>query len=182
MLWLGIRIFLVALWAAVFWAAIKLVDRHNPKNSFGLAVGIATVFTFSFSFGVPWIYMSIAWLLFLARLVAWHYNLSLAQTAIVTAATVFGPRFIAEQLAQWVGDSAFRDSLVFYGLPVVVFGAWGFSWVRARAGRPEPVEEGGLPRARVEKIATEKKPVHAPTVAPPAAPPPRPDGEPSILG
>lgn len=182
MLWLGIHAFVIALWSGVFWGTIWLVDRHNPKNSFGLAFGLGVIFDFTHAFGIPDLFYLIAWLVFLARLVSWHHNLGIVQTLIVTASTVFTPMYLAKGLVKWVGDSPLRDSLVLYGLPVVVFGAWGYAWFRARAGRPVPVEEGGLPQARVEKIASEKKPARAPAVAPAPPPPPRPDGEPSILG
>ncbi len=139
------------------------------------------IFDFTHAFGVPDIFLLIAWLLFLARLVSWHHNLAIVQTLVVTASSYFVPKYTVRMLADWVGDSPLRDSLVLYGLPVAVFGTWGYSWFRARADRPEPVEEGGLPQARVEKIAAEKKPVHVPTVAPAPPPPPRADGEPTML-
>ncbi len=191
MLWLGLHLFVIALWAGVFWGAIWLVDRRNPKNSFGLAVGLAAIFDFTHAFGVPDLYMQIMWILFLARLVSWHHNLSIVQTVLVIVAVVFGPSFVAKQLVTWVGDSPLRDSLAFYGLPVVVFGAWGYSWVRRRSGAGAPTDEQGLPHARVEKLdrkRAETQPTPAPVavaapvaIAPPPPPPRNDDGSPSML-
>lgn len=195
MLTVGTHLFIISLWAGVFWTAIWLVDRRNPKNTFALALGLALVFDFTHAFGVPDLYMGIAWIVFLARLVTWHYNLMLLQTLLVCVAAVFGPMFVLTQLIKWVGDSPFRDALAFYGLPVVVFGAWGFGYVRDRLSRPAMVDEMGVPAARVEKLkradtqptpaASSPEPVPVPVrvaVAPPAPAPAR-DGNdgPSML-
>ncbi|MGE5187020.1 MAG: hypothetical protein ACM31C_33445 [Acidobacteriota bacterium] len=189
MLWLGTHLFVIALWAAVFWGAIWLVDRHNPKNSFALAVGLAAIFDFTHAFGVPDLYLQIMWVLFLARLVSWHHNLSIVQTLLVIVLAVFGPMFVARQLVAWIGDSELRDSLVFYGLPVVVFGTRLAFWLRARLRAPEVTDDTGLPQARVERMRrADTQPTPAPeparavvAAAPPPPPPRNDDGSPSIL-
>ena len=123
-MWLSVYAFIVAFWASIFWGSIKLVDRHNEKNSFGLALGLGVIFAFSRAFGIPDIFMLVAWLVFLLRLVTWHYNLTLLGAIIVTASTIFAPYLLLPPITRFVGGSPLRDDLVIYGFPIAVLGVW----------------------------------------------------------
>ena len=195
--WLAVHGFVIALWSTVFWASIHLFDRGNAKNTFGLAVVLGVVCDLSHVFGIPDVFYLVAWLVFLLRLVMWHYGLGLLGAAVVTASTVLGPYFLLPEIAKFVGDSELRDDLVIYGFPLAVFGTWIATAVRKRmqAGPPAPapgddstlpparVARGGRKRAAQPPIAVVPPVVAAPAVAAAAPEPvtPRSDGGPTFL-
>lgn len=194
MQWLAVHGFLIALWSTVFWGSVHLFDRGNVKNTFGLAVVLGAVFDLTHVFGIPDIFYLVAWLVFLLRLVMWHYGLGLLTAAVVTASTVLGPYFLLPQIAKFVGDSELRDDLVIYGFPLAVLGTWIATAMRKRmrAGLPAPGDDSALPSARVARGGRKRAAklpevavtvVAAPPVAAAAPAPvtPRSDGGPTFL-
>lgn len=182
----------------MFWGSVQLVDRGNVKNTFGLAVGLAVVYDVAHLVAIPDVFYLGAWLVFLLRLVTWHYVVSLFGAVIVTAATILAPYFLVPLLVSFVGDSELRAYLVLYGLPIGVFGTWLVTAVRRRRRASEPVQGGdaAFPTARVQRggrarvakppavvAAPDAAPVAAPIAAPKAPEPvtPRSDGGPTFL-
>jgi hypothetical protein len=170
MLWLVVHAFVVALWAVIFWGTIRLLDRHNAKNSFGIAVGLGALYAFAHMAMIPDILYLVAWLVLLLRIVTWHHNMNLLGAIVVTASTIFTPYFIMPPIVNWVGGSEVRALIVLYGVPIGVFGTWAVAWIRGR--NPGPKRERALPKARVER-GGRKKPVEPiVAVAPPKSPDP----------
>jgi hypothetical protein len=166
--WLAIHAFAVAFWASVFWGSIELLDRGNAKNTFGLAVILGVICDLTHLAGVPDLFYLCAWLVFLFRLVTWHHGLGVLASAIVTAATVFAPYLVIPLLVRFIGDSELRLDLVFYGLPIAVFGAWIVTAMRRRA-RPRDQAPGDvIPMAQIERGG--RKPAASVPVAVPVAP------------
>jgi hypothetical protein len=177
--WLAAHGFVIAFWATIFWGSIQLLDRGNVKNAFWVAVVWGAVYDFSHWTMLPDMIYLAAWLVFLLRLVTWHYGLSLLGAVIVTAATVLAPYLIMPQIVKFVGDSALRDALVLYGFPIVVFGTWLVTSLRKRASAsanaPAPGEGDAVPLARVarwgrKRAAKQAAEAATPVVAAPAAP------------
>jgi hypothetical protein len=192
--WLAAHGFLIAFWATVFWGSVKLLDRDNVKNTFGLAVALGALFDLTHIFGIPDIIYLVAWLVFLVRLVMWHHDLGLLKALAVTAATVFGPYFLLPPIVAFVGDSAVLDDVVVYGFTLAVFGTWAVTSARARRRSRLTVsaQDTALPAARVER-GGRKRAVTPPVVAvipvvaaasvqaPPEPVAPRSDGGPTFL-
>lgn len=179
MLWLGGVLFVTSLWALVLWGSIKLLQRDNPKNTLGTALAMGLLFTLTHQFPLPGFLYLAAWLLLMGRFVMWHYHMNLLGALVVTAATVFGPWFIAEQLIKIIGDRLWLDSLIFYGLPLVTIGGWFYARKRAKRDARALEPERGIPKA-IARVATPAEPV--PAVAAPAKPIAPPRYEPTPIG
>jgi hypothetical protein len=190
--WIAVHAFVIAFWAGVFWGSIRIVDGANAKNSFGLAVVLAAIFDFTHLAGIPDLVYLLAWLLFLTRLVMWHYELGLGGGLVITGVTVLAPFFAMPVMLRLVGDSELRAYLLLYGLPIAVFGTWIVSIVRSRLPH-EATPTSPLPQARVERGGRRAKRAAPTPVAPKPSvsvvaskpPAPRPDrapGEPTLLG
>ena len=82
MLWLAAHAFVVSVWALIYWGTIKILDRYNVKNTFGVALCIGALYAFSFSFPLPGFVMIAAWLVLLMRVTMWHFELNLGGAAI----------------------------------------------------------------------------------------------------
>ena len=183
MLWISAHAFVVSVWALIYWGTIKILDRYNVKNTFGVALWIGALYTFSFSFPLPGFVMIAAWLLLLMRVTMWHFELNLGGAAIATASTVLAPYFLMPYLLQFIGDSEARAYGVLYGVPAIVLGTYVVSRIRNRDATDKPTwrtgKEPALPEARVVEIA---KPVAAPpAVAPPKYAPTPVGDKPSLL-
>ena len=162
-----------------------VVDRHNDKNSFGLALGLGVLFAFSRAVGIPDLFYVAAWLVLLLRLLTWHYNLTLLGAVLVTASTIFSPYLLVPLIMKFVGTSPLRDYLVLYGFPGVVLGVWVS--MKVRGFRAKADADGTIPAARIARGGRERAatndPIAAPTpiAAPKPADPPRTDGQPTFL-
>jgi len=159
----------VSIWSLIYWGSMKLLDRYNPKNTFGKAILVGAVYTVTFMFPISGLMMVAAWLLLLTRITMWQYDFDLVPALVATAATVLVPYFGAPYLLTFVGDSELRAYLLIYGLPGVTFGVYIASRIKNRKAEPkvhwaDKEKPADLPIARVEAIGT---PVLAPIVAPP---------------
>jgi hypothetical protein len=168
----------IAFWALVFWGSLRIIDRGNVKNTFTLAVCLGLLDDFTNFFGIPDVLYVGAWLVFLVRLVTWHYDVGLLRAILVTATTVLAPYFLMPQLVKFVGDSEARAYVVLYGLPIGVFGTWIVTALRKRGRTDEPVhgDDSAVPPARIarwSRKSSAKPPVVAAprVVAPPIAAP-----------
>ncbi len=167
MLWFAAHAMSVSIWALIYWGSMKLLDRYNPKNTFGKALLIGALCELSFMFPLPGFAMVAAWLVLLTRITMWQYDFDLVPSLITTAATVLVPYFGSPYLVRFIGESELRAYLLLYAVPGVTFGVYLASRIRNRNAEPgaqwadKPVV---LPEARVEAI---KPPVLAPIVAPP---------------
>jgi hypothetical protein len=189
---LGALAFAWTTWAALLWGSIKLVQRDNPSNRFGMAlvlsaveVCVAVVMGYVQIFGLI---LLVLWLVVLLRLLLAHYELGLLPALGVVIVTVVGPYFVAGALVTFLGKSPALILIALYAVPIGVLAVW----LRSR-GRRAPV--AGLPEARVEKRGRRGRapareaappaaapPVIAPPIAAPAAPAaPRADGDPAFL-
>ncbi|CAN5420992.1 hypothetical protein BH11MYX1_BH11MYX1_00180 [soil metagenome] len=167
--WVAARAFGVCFWALIYWGSIKVLDRDNAKNRFGVALGIGLLYTFSFMFPLPGFLMIGVWLVLLIRLTMWQYELDLIPSSIATAATVFVPYFLVPYLGRFVAESHARAYALIYGLPAITLVVYAAMRFRSRHSAPkvqwaDKKSQPGLPEARVEAIG---KPVSAPIVAPP---------------
>jgi hypothetical protein len=167
--WLAVHAFAVSVWALIYWGSIKLLDRYNPKNTFGVALWFGLLCTLSFMFPLPGLVMVVAWMVLLIRISMWQYDLGLVPAAIAAAATVFVPYFGSPYLFKFVGDSDVRAYALVYGVPGVTLAVYLASRVKGRNAEPKLKWAGApstpeLPEARVEAIG---KPVAAPIGAPP---------------
>jgi hypothetical protein len=179
MLWFGGVLFVTSLWALVLWGSIKLLQRDNPKNTLGTALAMGLLFTLTHQFPLPGYLYLISWLLLMARFLMWHYHLNVLGTLLVTAATVFGPWFIAQQLAKVIGDSETLDALIFYGLPIATIGTWFYLRQKEKRAAASDAPERGIPKA-IARVATPAEPV--PVVAAPVKPVAPPKFEPTPMG
>ncbi|MEO8549366.1 MAG: hypothetical protein ABI678_05320 [Kofleriaceae bacterium] len=170
---------MTSLWALVLWGSIRLLQHDNPKNTFGTALAMGLLFTLTHQFPLPGYLYLIAWLLLMARFVMWHYHLNILGTLLVTAATVFGPWFIGEQLVKLAGENETLDAVIFYGLPIVTIGGWFYFRQKEKraAAAGEPVR--GIPKA-IARVATPAEPL--PVVAAPEKPIAPPRFEPTPMG
>lgn len=172
MVWFGGVLFVTSLWALVLWGSIKLLQRDNPKNTLGTALGMGLLFTLTHQFPLPGYLYLIAWLLLMGRFVMWHYEMNILGALLVTAATVFGPWFIAEQLVKVIGDREWLDALIFYGLPIATIGGWFYASRKTKRLAREGEPERGIPKA-IARVATPAEPMPVVAAAPvkPIAPP-----------
>jgi hypothetical protein len=169
MLWFAAHAMAVSIWALIYWGSMKLLDRYNPRNTFGKALLVATVYTLTFMFPLPGMMMAVAWLLLLTRITMWQYDFDLVPSLIATAATVLVPYFGAPYLVTFIGDSELRAYLLLYALPGVTFGVYLASRIKHRNAEPKPQwadkkRAPVIPEARVAALVT---PVAAPLAAPP---------------
>lgn len=181
MMWIAVQAFIVSVWALIYWGTIKILDRYNVKNTFGVALCIGAVYAFSFQFPLPGFVMLVAWLVLLMRVTMWHYGINLGGAAIATVSTVLAPYFVMPYLLKFIGDSELRAGAVLYGLPAITLGVYVVSRVRNHHATDKPKwgkREPELPEARVVEIA---KPVIAPAVAPPKYAPAPVGDKPSLL-
>jgi len=178
MLWFGGVLFVTSLWGLVLWGSIKLLQRDNPKNTLGTALGMGLLFTLTHQFPLPGFLYLIAWVLLMARFVMWHYQLNIVGTLLVTAATVFGPWFISEQLIKLIGNSEMLDALIFYGLPVATIGGWFYFRQKEKRAAAADAPVHGIPKA-IARVATPAEP--APVVAAPVKPIAPPKYEPTPM-
>jgi hypothetical protein len=184
MLWIAGQAFVVSVWALIYWGTIKIIDRYNVKNTFGVALCIGALYSFSFQFPLPGLVMVAAWLLLLMRVTMWHYELNLGGAAIATAATVLAPYFLMPYLMKFIGDSEARAYGMLYGVPAITLGTYVVSRLRNRNATDKPKwgdgkDEPALPEARVVEIA---KPIAPPAAVAPPKYEPTPIGDkPSLL-
>jgi hypothetical protein len=181
MLWLAAHAFIASMWALIYWGTIKVLDRYNVKNTFGVALCMGALYAFSFSFPLPGLVMVAAWLLLLMRITMWHYDISLFGAAIATASTVLVPYFVVPYLLRFIGDSEVRGYGMLYGVPAVTLGVYVASRLRANDAGDKPKwgpREPELAEARVVEIA---KPVAPVAVAPPKYTPAPVGDKPSLL-
>lgn len=167
--WLVVHAFAVSVRALIYWGSIKLLDRYNPKNTFGVALCLGLLCTLSFMFPLPGLVMVVAWVVLLIRLSMWQYDLGLVPAAIAAAATVFVPYFGSPYLFKFVGDSEVRAYVLVSGVPGVTLAVYMASRFKGRNAEPQLKWAGApstpeLPEARVEAIG---KPAATPVVAPP---------------
>ncbi len=184
MLWFVMLAFVASVWAAIYWATIKILDRYNAKNTLGTALLIGAAYALSFLFPLPGYLMVVAWLLLLVRLSIWHYELNLGGAAIATASTVLVPYLLMPYVVKFVGDSDLRAGLLLFGVPAVTVGTAVVMRLRKRETGHRPKwrpshDEPALPEARVVEMA---KPVAPPVaVAPPKYTPAPVGDKPSLL-
>ena len=180
MLWLAAHAFAVSVWALIYWGTIKILDRYNVKNTFGVALWIGALYTFSFSFPLPGIALVVAWLLLLMRLTMWRYDIGLLGAAITTAATILAPYFGIPYLLMFVGDSEVRAYGVLYGVPAVTLGVYVAARLRAKDRGDEPKWAPRAPELAEARVVVEK-PVAPIAVAPPKYAPAVVGEKPSLL-
>jgi hypothetical protein len=201
---IGVCLFAWTMWAVLFWGSIKIVERHNPFNTFGWALVWSTLqIVMAVLLGGADIFRLVflaVWIVVLMRLLLNRYELGLLHALVVVIATVVGPYFIDDIFLAFVGESTSLLMIGLYAVPAAVLGVWLWS----RFGRRAPADTN-LPEARAQRVrkrapapaaiapapapvAAEAPPVAAPPVAAPppitapAAPAaPRADGEPSVL-
>jgi hypothetical protein len=192
----GALLFAWTTWAVLFWGGVAIVERHNPFNSFRIALGLSGVqlaLSMATS-GVAGIGLLLVWMVCLFRLLLGRYELGVLHAIGVVLATVAGPYFVTDAFVSFVGTSTTLFMLVLYAVPVAVIAVW--MWPRR-----EPAPPTNLPPARVTRLwrkrpatatvaaataavpATAAAPAAAPVAKPAAAAPPAPraDGEPALL-
>jgi hypothetical protein len=201
----GALLFAWTTWAVLFWGGVAIIERHNPFNSFRVALGLSGVqlaLSMATS-GLAGIGLLVVWMVFLFRLLLGRYELGVLHAIGVVLTTVAGPYFVTNAFVSFVGASDTLFMLVLYGVPVAVIAVW--MWPR-----PEQAPPTNLPPARVARLwrkrsatatvaaaapATAAAPAAKPAAAappappatavapptPPAAPAPRADGEPALL-
>src|SRR3954471_11899545 len=181
MLWLGGVLFVTSMWALVLWGSIKLLQRDNPKNTLGTALAMGLLFTLTHQFPLPGYLYLIAWLLLMARFVMWHYHLNILGTLLVTAATVFGPSFIVDQLINVIGDSETLAAVIFFGLPIATIGTWFYLRQQGKRAAAAEAPERGIPKA-IARVTTPAEGAPVPVVTAPVKPVAPPRFEPTPLG
>jgi hypothetical protein len=161
------------MWAVLFWGSIAVVERHNPFNTFRMALALSGInLAISATMGgIAGLSVLIIWLVFLVRLLLGRYELGLLHAIGVALATVVGPYFVTDAFISFADTSETMLLVVLYGFPIAVFTVW--IWPR-----PAPAPPTNLPAARVARFwrrrgrtaAVEAAPVAAAAPAPTPAP------------
>jgi hypothetical protein len=146
-------LFGLTVWAALLWGSIKLVDRHNPKNKFLVALifaGIQIVVSLTaMAMGLLAIAIFVMWLVGLTRLLMNYYNLTLGPALLVVVmllAAPFGIQYVLERLVE-IGPIFAGIAVI--GTPFAIMGVWLYGHLRGpRAPR---MEDAPVPVARVVK-------------------------------
>ncbi len=182
MTWFAAFALAVSIWSLIYWGSMKLLDRHNPKNTFGKALLVAGLYTLTFMFPLPGMMMVAAWLLLLTRITMWQYDFDLLPSLVTTAATVLVPYVGSPYLLRFAGDSELRAYLLLYGVPLVTLGVYVGSRIKNRGVEPKVRWAGKEPAIPEARVVAESAPVRAPIVAPPKYDPSAPVADrPSLL-
>jgi hypothetical protein len=205
MFWAALA-FVWTFWAVTWWGAIKLVDRYNAHNTFGIALAwgvvqvlLAIVLAWLSLFGIG---LTVIFMVFLLKLLVFSYEIDLLRSLGVTIVSFVVPYYGGQWMLTELERNRSFALIVLYGFPIAAIVAWRVSRRRERAAE-ESTERVAMPVAQVRRMLTsitkrrppkpvaQAKPqpvVAAPSVPAPAppkpaqpTPAPRADGEPTLL-